>query len=385
MKTLGKINCLILSFFWLGCAQQKVINPEIPTEKKPLFSIFIRTPMFNSEFKGKIKYDYHNKFIETIEGKWRNYMKAGVYEIPFTAISKESPFPDYNNDVLPNGAKYYPSQLDGKWEVTFSEGAKDEYKAIGVFKSQDSKITGTFMTETGDYRYLEGLGNMVDSIQLSCFDGSHAFYFDFMPNKTIDTLRGIFFSGKHWNEPWVAVRNNKFELANPDSLTFLKDGFKEISFSFPNLDNEKLPFPSEKYKNKVTIIQIMGTWCPNCMDETKVLSDFYNEYHIKGLEVIALAFETSADFTKSSKDVATHKNYFKAPYEFLIAGQNGVKNASAALPMLNKVMSFPTTIFIDKKGVVRKISTGFYGPSTGAYYTRYIEQTSAFIEKMLAE
>ena len=437
MKTRGKVYWLILSLFWLGCAQQKTIISETPSEKKPLFqynsalvfelnlgakimpvrmsvaknsageyfgtihnaeekietlpfrfkedSIFIRTPMFNSEFKGKIKYDSYNKFIESISGNWRNYMKAGVYEIPFKAISKESPFPDYNNDILPNGAKYYPSQLDGKWEVTFSSGTKDEYKSIGVFKSEDLKITGTFMTETGDYRYLEGLGNMVDSIQLSCFDGSHAFYFDFMPNKTIDTLRGIFFSGKHWNEPWVAVRNNKFELANPDSLTFLKDDFNEISFSFPNLDNEKVTFPSEKYKNKVTIIQIMGTWCPNCMDETKVLSDFYNAYHVKGLEVIALAFETSTEFTKSSKDVATHKNYFKAPYEFLIAGQSGVKNASAALPMLNKVMSFPTTIFIDKKGVVRKISTGFYGPSTGAYYTRYIEQTSAFIEKMLAE
>lgn len=433
----GKICWLILSIFWLGCSTQKTIISETPSEKKPLFqynsallfnmdlgaknmpvrmfvhknssgeyfgtihnaeekietlpfkfkedSIFIRTPMFNSEFKGKLKYDFYNKFIESIEGKWRNYMKAGVYEIPFTAQSKESPFPNYKNDILPNGAKYYPSQLDGKWEVTFSPGTKDEYKSIGVFKSEDSKITGTFMTETGDYRYLEGIGNMVDSIQLSCFDGSHAFYFDFMPNKNFDTLRGMFFSGKHWNEPWVAVRNSKFELSNPDSLTFLKEGFKEISFSFPNLSNEKVDFPSEKYKNKITIIQIMGTWCPNCMDETKVLSDFYNEYNSKGLEVIALAFETTTDFAKSSKDVATHKNYFKAPYEFLIAGQSGTKNASAALPMLNKVMSFPTTIFIDKKGVVRKISTGFYGPSTGSYYTRYIEQTSAFIEKMLAE
>lgn len=437
MNTRGKIGWLILSLFWLGCAPQKTIISETPSEKKPLFkynsalvfdmdlgdknmpvrmsvsknslgeyfgtihnaeekietlpfvfkedSVFIRTPMFNSEFKGKIKYDSYNKFIESISGNWRNYMKAGVYEIPFTAASVSSPFPNYNNDILPNGAKYYPSQLDGKWEVTFSPGTKDEYKSIGVFKSENSKITGTFMTETGDYRYLEGIGNMIDSVQLSCFDGSHAFYFDFMPNKNIDTLKGFFYSGKHWNEPWVAVRNNKFELSNPDSLTFLKEGFKEISFSFPNLSNEKINFPSEKYKNKVTIIQIMGTWCPNCMDETKVLSDFYNEYNSKGLEVIALAFETSADFTKSSKDVATHKNYFKAPYEFLIAGQSGTKNASAALPMLNKVMSFPTTIFIDKKGVVRKISTGFYGPSTGAYYTRYIEQTSAFIEKMLAE
>jgi thiol-disulfide isomerase/thioredoxin len=341
--------------------------------------------MFNSEFKGKIKFDVYDKFIESISGKWRNHMKAGVYEIPFIALSSESPYPNYKNENIPDGAKYYPSQLDGKWEVTFSPGTKDEYKSIGVFKSEDLKITGTFMTETGDYRYLEGIGNMIDPIQLSCFDGSHAFYFDYAPNKNNDTLRGMFYSGKHWKEPWVAIRNDKFELRNPDSLTFLKDGYKEITFSFPNLSNEKVDFPSEKYKNKVTIIQIMGTWCPNCMDETKVLSDFYTEYNSKGLEVIGLAFETSADFEKASKDVSNHKKYFNAPYEFLIAGQSGTKYASAALPMLNKVMSFPTTIFIDKNGNVRKISTGFYGPGTGSYYTRYIEQTSDFIEKLLSE
>jgi len=442
LKKLSQIGWILIVIFGISCASQKPARPETSsnlntTENKPQFrsnsalvfsldlgdknmpvrmsvsknssneyygiihnaeekietlpfrfkedSIFIRTPMFNSEFKGKLKYDSYNKFIESIEGKWRNYMKAGVYEIPFTAISKESPFPDYKNEILPSGAKYYPSQLDGKWEVTFSPGTKDEYKSIGVFKSEDSKITGTFMTETGDYRFLEGIGNMVDSVKLSCFDGSHAFYFDYLPNKNIDTLNGMFYSGKHWKEPWTAVRNEKFELTNPDSLTFLKDGFKEVSFSFPNLSNEKIDFPSEKYKNKVTIIQIMGTWCPNCMDETKVLTDFYNEYNSKGLEVIALAFETSADFIKASKDVSTHKTHFNAPYEFLIAGQSGVKNASKALPMLNQVMSFPTTIFIDKKGVVRKIYTGFYGPGTDSYYKRYIEQTSAFIEKLLSE
>ena len=348
-------------------------------------SIFIRTPIFNSEFKGLAEYDSQHKFIKKITGYWRNYMKSGIYEIPFTAQSELSAFPDYSMENIPAGAKYYPSQLDGKWEVTFSPGTPDQYKSIGVFKSENLKVTGTFMTETGDYRYLEGKGNMTDPLQLSCFDGSHAFYFEYSPNKTGDTLKGMFYSGKHWKEPWIAVRNDKFELSNPDSLTFIKDGFSGMKFSFPNIKNEQTIFPSEKYENKVTIIQLMGTWCPNCMDETKVLTDFYNTYNEKGLEVIALCFESTSDFTKASKDVMAHKNYFNAGYEFLIAGQGNTKSAAEALPMLNHVMSFPTTIFIDKKGNVRKIYTGFYGPGTGSYYTRYIEQTSSFIEKMLAE
>lgn len=432
-----KISGIILLVFLLGCSTQKPIVSEKTSEKKPLFylneeisftmdlgptkmpvrmsvaknktgeyygiihnaeekietlpfrfkgdSVFIRTPMFNSEFQGLMKYDSNLKFIESIAGNWRNYMKAGTYEIPFEAHFTRKPVNDYTNTNIPDGAKYYPAQLDGKWEVTFSPGTKDEYKSIGVFKSENLKMTGTFMTETGDYRFLEGIANMTEPVELSCFDGSHAFYFDFMPNVNSDTLRGMFYSGKHWSEPWIAVRNPNFELTHPDSLTFIKSGYDGMSFSFPDLNNEKVDFPSEKYKDKVTIIQLMGTWCPNCMDETKVLSDFYSKYKSQGLEIVALCFETSTDFNKSSKDVMTHKNYFGAQYEFLIAGQGNTKNAASALPMLNHVMSFPTTIFIDKKGVVRKISTGFYGPSTGSYYTRYIEQTSDFIEKLLTE
>lgn len=348
-------------------------------------SIFIRTPMFNSEFKGVMAYDPYGKFIKNISGNWRNYMKAGIYEIPFTAEVTETPFPDYTSTNVKEGATYHPAQMNGKWEVTFSPGTNDEYKAIGVFKSNDLKITGTFMTETGDYRYLEGIGNTIDPVQLSCFDGSHAFNFEFSPNQKGDTIKGMFYSGKHWKEPWVAVRNDQFELTNPDSLTFIKDGYSGLEFSFPNLNNETVTFPSQKFENKVIIIQLMGSWCPNCVDETKVMAEFYKSYNEKGLEVIALCFESTDDFEKSIKDVSLHKNYFNAQYEFLIAGKGNTKNAAAALPMLNHVMSFPTTIFIDKKGLVRKIYTGFYGPSTGNYYTRYIEQTSAFIEKLLAE
>lgn len=348
-------------------------------------SIFIKSTFFNSVFKGKYVLDSYGKFITKIEGNWRNYMKPGVYEIPFTGEVVENLPADFSLNNLSHDSFYHPSSFKGKWEVTFSPNTEDEYKAIGIFNVNDLKITGTFLTETGDYRFLEGVGNTYDPARLSCFDGSHAFYFDFLPNKTEDTLKGMFYSGKHWSEPWIAVRNDKFELQNPDSLTYIKKEYDGVSFSFPNLEKEVVSFPSEKFNNKVTIIQIMGSWCPNCVDETKVLSDFYNSYKEKGLEVVALCFETSSDFDKAKNNVTTHKNHFNANYEFLIAGTANTKSASAALPMLNKVMSFPTTIFIDKKGKVRKVYTGFYGPGTGNYHVQYLEQTTSFIEKLLSE
>ncbi len=363
-------------------AEEKIETPVFEFKGD---SVFIRSLVFNSVFKGKFSVDSYGKFITKIEGRWRNYMKPNVYEIPFVADVVDNLPANYSLDNLSDNATYHPSLFKGKWEVTFSPGSEDEYKAVGIFKVNDLRLTGTFLTETGDYRFLEGIGNTVDPATLSCFDGSHAFYFNFLPNKKGDTLTGMFYSGKHWSEPWIAVRNDLFELQNPDSLTYIKEGYDGFNFSFPNLENEIVSYPSEKFKGRVTIVQIMGSWCPNCVDETRVLSDFYNTYRAKGLEVVALCFETNDDFEKSRKNVLIHKNHLNVNYDFLIAGTANKKAASEALPMLNKIMSFPTTIFIDKKGVVRKIYTGFYGPGTGNYHVQYLDQTTSFIEKLLSE
>ncbi len=183
----------------------------------------------------------------------------------------------------------------------------------------------------------------------------------------------------------MAVRNDNFQLRNPDSLTYLKPGFTSIDFSFKNLEGKSVSIKDEKFKNKVVIIQIMGTWCPNCMDETKFLAPFYDTYKSKGLEVVALAFERTDDFNKAVNNIQRSKKRFSANYEFLITMKTGKDQASEALPMLNAVMAFPTTIYIDKKGVVRKIYTGFNGPATGDAHTKFVEDTTRFVEMLLAE
>ena len=181
------------------------------------------------------------------------------------------------------------------------------------------------------------------------------------------------------------IRMIKFDLRNPDSLTYLKPGYTKVDFNFKNLEGKYISLKDEKFKNKVVLIQIMGTWCPNCMDETKFLAPFYEKYKSKGLEVVGMAFERTDDFAKAVSNVQRLKTKFNANYEFLITMKTGAAQASEALPMLNNIMAFPTTIYIDKKGIVRKIYTGFYGPATGDKYTKYVEETTRFIEKLLAE
>ena len=357
----GKISFSIMN------AQERINVDEVAFAGD---SVLVKMPVFDSEFRCKRKDATH------LEGVWINHARRDKNMIPFAAAVKTDTAKGFvGTETLDRG----------KWEVTFSPGTADMYKAIGLFKKEGTRgVSGTFLTETGDYRYLSGQMAENNTFYLSCFDGAHAFLFKGKV-KGDSITEGRFYSGMHWEEPWMAVHNDNFELRNPDSLTYLKPGFKRVDFSFRNLEGKTVSLSDEKYRDKVVIIQIMGSWCPNCMDETKFLAPFYNKYKKDGLEIIALAFERTDDFAKAVSNVSRMKNRFHANYEFLVTMKTGADQASQALPMLNRVMAFPTTIFVDKKGVVRKIYTGFSGPATGDAYTKYTEETQRFVEKLLKE
>ncbi|MGQ0828500.1 MAG: peroxiredoxin family protein [Bacteroidota bacterium] len=346
-------------------AEERIIVDEIFLNGD---SVIIKMPVFDSEFRCK-------NLGDSLKGYWINHSRKDKNRIPFIAfVAREKQI---------FATKYLP-KIEGRWEVDFSPNSKEKTKAMGLFKDGSSHdVKGTFITETGDYRYLSGERGQ-RNFYLSCFDGAHAFLFtgNFVG---ADSVVGHFYSGAHWHESWAAQRNEKFELRDPDSLTHLKPGFTKVDFSFKNLEGKKVSLSDEKFRNKVVIIQLMGSWCPNCMDETKFLAPLYDKYRSKGLEVLGLAFERTDDFNKAVSNVSRTKKRFNVNYELLITEKTGKDQASKALPMLNKVMAFPTTIYIDKKGLVRKIYTGFYGPATGDNYTRFIEQTTLFVEKMLEE
>jgi thiol-disulfide isomerase/thioredoxin len=155
------------------------------------------------------------------------------------------------------------------------------------------------------------------------------------------------------------------------------------------LDGKPVSLKDEKYQNKVVILQIFGTWCPNCMDETKFYAQWYDKNKDKGVEIIGLAYENQkngkADFDYASERVLKMKEKLNANYDFVIAGTSSSKAASESLPMLNKVMSFPTSIIIDKKGKVRRIHTGFSGPATGKYYEEFVNDFNGFMHELLNE
>lgn len=269
----------------------------------------------------------------------------------------------------------------GKYQVTFKT-EKSSYPSVAVFQQNGDKLTGTFLTPTGDYRYLSG--NVVDGrLMLSTFDGNHAYIFD--AAFAGDSLEGDYYAGKSTHEKFAGVRNDNAEMPDPESLTYLKPGFDKLDFSFPDLKGNKVSMSDERFNGKVVILQIFGTWCPNCMDETNFLSNWYRENKDRGVEILGLAYERKDDFNYAVARIEKMKSRLNVDYDFVVAGTDDKEKAGATLPALSQVQAFPTTIFVGKDGKVKHIRTGFEGPGTGIYHEQFKERFNQIINEMLAE
>jgi peroxiredoxin len=343
-------------------AQERFKVTDITTKDD---SVFIRMPLFDSEFRLQQKGD-------ALQGDYIRHLGDRNTVTPFSAqYNVKYRFLERPEPAVAN--------ISGRWSAIFGGGA-DRDTTVGEFVQTGNRVTGTFLTTTGDYRYLEGTLSG-SKLYLSCFDGGHAFLF------TADVVNGTTLTnGLFGRTPWSAVKDPNAKLPDAYSLTALKPGYKTISFSFPDLNGNKVSLTDARFKNKVVILQIMGSWCPNCMDETAYLVNYYKKYHKKGIEVLGLAYERTSDMARSKKAVQQEKDHFNIPYPLLLTGYTSNKAETAkSLPMLNNFLAFPTTIIIDKKGEVRKIYTGFSGPGTGAYYNQFVEQFERMTDNLLAE
>jgi len=329
-------------------------------------SIFARLPVFDSEIRMAVNGNM-------MTGNFINHSRKEKNVIPVKAVHGEE-YRFVKDTEVPS------SKVQGRWETDFSPGTADSSKAIGVFEEKANGIVhGTFLTASGDYRYLEG-NISGDSLFLSTFNG--AFVYLFKAKITGDSIKGMYYSGMHWKEPFVAKRNENFRLPDPYSLTTLKKGIDRISFSLPDLNGKPVSPDDENFKNKVVILQLMGSWCSNCLDESAFLAPVYDKYKERGLEIIGISFEKTTDFSKAVSLVSRLKAKYHISYPLVIASRD---SAAATLPMLTKIMGYPTTIYIDKKGKVRKIYTGFSGPATGVEYEKYKEDFFRLIETLLNE
>ena len=330
-------------------------------------SLFIDMPVFESSFKLKIISK------DSIAGTWIKRGSVKDLEMPFTATAKQAyRFAAVNGNAAVN--------VEGKWKIDFMKGGEP---AIGNFAQKGNVVTGSILTNSGDYRFLAGTVTG-DLLQLSTFDGVHAMLFT-AKVKGKELSEAKMFSSKAPVQEWSALKDPNVLLPS-ETLTRIKDGQDgTLDFTFVDLDGKQVSIKDERFKGKVVVIQLMGSWCPNCMDETAFMSAYYDKNKQRGVEMIGLAYEYTTDLARSKASLSKFKKRFDVHYPLLITPVtvSDPQRTEKTLPQLTGIKVFPTTLILDRSGKVAEITTDFFGPGTGEYYTKFKEEFEKKIDKLL--
>jgi peroxiredoxin len=354
--------------WYIRNAAERLRVPDIQIKKD---SVIVQMPVFESQFRLVKKGN-------ELAGVWIKGGAVKTQVVPFTAVPGKERFMIAKSGVQKN--------ISGRWAATFVSGNQLPEPAIAEFKQTGNIVSGTFLNPTGDYRYLEGVVSN-DSLLLSCFDGGHAFLFTAKINDDKTITGGWHYSGAVVKEEWTAKKNSAASLPAEEVAMYLKPGEEKLNFTFNDLEGHPVSINDDRFKNKVVVLQIMGSWCPNCMDETAFLSDYYNKNKQRGIEIISLAYEYSTDAERSRKSLQKFQQRFNVQYPILNTGVavNDSMRTEKTLPQLTAIKFFPSSVILDKKGKVRKLDTGFNGPATGVHYTLYVKEFETTVDKLLHE
>ncbi len=312
---------------------------------------------------------------DSLTGAYQNVGSRGPRTIPFRAARGTWP------------VEAAPAWLRGRWDAWFITDGRTSPRVF-EFRSATSGLEGTVVSNNGDYGVFAGRAD-ADSFSLAHFDGS----FVYMLTGRLegaegrgDTLRGLFHAGLRTQTPFVAWRaTGRPHLTPPEQVTGA-DTTAPFRFAFPDLGGRLVTSDDARFRGKVVIVDVIGTWCPTCHDAAPTMVRLYERYRARGLEMVALAYEVSGDSAQDAPLLRRYRDKFAIRFPILLAGISDTRAAAATLPQLANFTAFPTAIFLGRDGRVRRIHAGFYGPGLGMDRTAELErQFASEIERLLAE
>lgn len=333
-------------------------------------SVVLSIPHYDSELSLDVVRD--DAGVPVMNGHWKK--RRGMDE--WVRMNAQATFGE-----TPTADEISAKRFVGRWEVQFSES---EDPAVGIFAvAGDGSLTGTFLTTTGDYRFLAGRASG-NRMTLSCFDGAHAFAFVGELDDE-EVLRGEFWSSNTWHETFTGTRNEDAKLPDSFRQTIVNQKVRLSDFEFPDVNGVPVNLGGEPFEGKPRLVYVFGSWCPNCHDAAAYLSSLEKKYGKRGLSILGIAFELTGQFERDAAQVKKYLERHGCTYPVVIAGTSDKQLASRTFPLLDRVRSYPTTVFIDRGGRVTAVHTGFTGPATGDAYTELQRKFEAEIESILAD
>jgi thiol-disulfide isomerase/thioredoxin len=297
-----------------------------------------------------------------------------VLRLPFTALLGETW--RFYPDALPDNADFA-----GRWDVTFTDGTGRRTAGVAAFDQSFDAVTGTVLLPTGDQRFLAGEAHD-EELRLSRFDGGAVVLYE----AKLDTrgkLVGEAWSDRGGPQRIVATRNPDAAIDAAAFASRLQDPAAPFGFAFKNLDGMTVSSSDPRFHDKVMLVTLAGSWCPNSHDEARLLVRLDHQYRSRGLEIVSLMFEQHAEFERAVAAVQRFRTAYGITYPTLIAGTADKAQAATALPQLDAVRAYPTAIFVDRAGRVRGIHTGFEGPATAVQHDLLAHEFETLIEELL--
>jgi thiol-disulfide isomerase/thioredoxin len=273
--------------------------------------------------------------------------------------------------------------IDGLWQIGNVTSNKGEAAWRFIVRQSGAEVTAAILRVDGDTGALAGTYRNGKFI-VSHFSGARPLVLELtpQPDGTLEILRNR-------TEKMIAVKAADARLkdvpepTDPSRHSSVKNPTEPFKFAFPDLNGKLVSSTDERFRGKVLIVGIGGSWCPNCHDEAPFLSELYTKYGSKGLEIVELSFEEDAQKAKGYPRLIAFNKRYGVNFTVLLAGDQA--DVAEKVPQIHNLNSFPTTIFVGKDGLVRGVHAGFAGAASGAFHATAKEEITTTVERLLAE
>jgi thiol-disulfide isomerase/thioredoxin len=271
--------------------------------------------------------------------------------------------------------------IAGQWEIAV-KSPKGEAAWRMFVRQSGAEVTASILRVDGDTGALAG-SYQDGKFVLSHFSGARPLLLEVTPK--VDGSLALVQNGKTEYTAFKSklARAKKLPLpADPSRWTSVKDPTQPLRFSAPDLNGKVVTESDPRFKGKVVLVNVMGSWCPNCHDEAPFLEELYRAYRNRGLEIVALSFEDAEQL----RDPARLKAFIAAydiDYTVLLGGEPS--EVHEKLPQALNLSTWPATFFVARSGLVQGTHAGFAGKATGAAHEELKAELRATVEKLLAQ
>lgn len=347
------------------------------------------------EYDGRITATFEDAAKTRLVGQYQRQTRNGIGTYRFVATRAAAP----STGPVMAAAVDASMEISGAWILTIHDPKSSEDEVNdATFTVKPSRtagvadVTGSINPVSGDYGLLAGTirrdpASGASVLRMSRFDGIHVVKLEGRVQED-GTLGGTWSSGLSFEATWKAVRKDKVAAgaprpADPFTLTRVKDPSAAFAFSLPDTSGAMVSLADERYRGKVVLVDVMGTWCPNCHDSAPLLQDLYRRYRSRGLEVVMLAYEYTPDVARNARQIEIFRKKYGIEFPILMAGTTAEGQIARTLPQLEGFGAYPTTIFIGRDGRVSRIHAGFSGPATGERHTQVKREFEELVKELL--